>query len=487
MPALLTILAADSPVAPAVPEQSAQWGRLPVGGTSLLIALLLGLVISFAAGRLMAALLRKRHFDDLFTPPWKPAASGKEAGQRNRAEWDATTIVSWAGSATVMILLIWGYAQYHGYSHPFIEQMMYLCGQVWLLLLTILVALGIAKVVAGAVLSIFRNQTVRRQLELFCPHTPRTAESDGVTDEPDEREEKTRSPHCDGTAEMSVATSAKEEAHRHALARETSPVQGESLTEPDIESDKTPPVHSAGETEQESRTSAAPDSAGAEKTEAFADTIARLVGLLVYLIVFLPVFMIASEIWSWSDTSNAISDIWGWLIPLVGLAAIILLGWFALTAAVIAVIPASQRRSVMIVTTVLALVVLVASYNAVFAIIFSVALVIFAWVTRNDLPDALAGWYLKSQSNLTAKTPLGAGKIVRVQLLTSDIKTVNGSFRVRNRHVLRCYLDGTMIPESRMVPIDQDGNPIMPEKGESAFSRQSHSDMTTEADDQNQA
>ncbi len=88
---------------------------------------------------------------------------------------------------------------------------------------------------------------------------------------------------------------------------------------------------------------------------------------------------------------------------------------------------------------------------------------------------------------MTAKTHLGAGKIVRVQLLTSDISTVNGSFRVRNRHVLRCYLDGTMIPESRMVPIDQDGNPIMPEKGESAFSRQSHSDMTTEADDQNQA
>ncbi len=487
MPAFLIILAADNPAAPAAPEQSAQWSQLPMGGTSLLIALLLALVISFVAGRLIDALLRKRRFDDLFTPPWKPAASGKEAGQWNRAEWDATTIVSWAGSATVMILLIWGYAQYHGYSHPFIEQMMYLCGQVWMLLLTILVALGIAKVVAGAVLSIFNNQTVRRQLELFCPHTPRSIELDGAGNELDEVQEKTGSPHHNDTAEMNVSAPIKEEAHQHAPARETSPVQGESLSESDTESDEAPSVHSASKTEQESRTSAAPDSAGAEKTEAFADTIARLVGLLVYLIVFLPVFMIAAEIWSWPDTSNAISDVWGWLIPLVGLAAIILLGWFALTAAVIAVIPASQRRSVMIVTTVLALVVLVASYNAVFAIIFSVALVIFAWITRNDLPDALAGWYLKSQSNLSAKTPLGAGKIVRVQLLTSDIKTVNGSFRVRNRHVLRCYLDGTMIAESRMVPIDQDGNPIMPEKGESAFSRQSHSDMTTEAGDQNQA
>ena len=481
MLAFLIILAADNPAVPAAPEQSAQWTRLPTGGISLLVALLAGLAISFAAGKLMAALLRKRRFDDLFTPPWKPATSGRKAGQWNRAEWNATTIVSWAGSATVMVLLIWGYAQYHGYSHPFIVQMMYLCGQVWMLLLTILVALGIAKVVAGAVLSIFNNQTVRRQLELFCPHTPHTAKDDHV-------EEIKLKPQHDELADVTdadVITAApiKEEAHQHAPARETSPVQDESMAE----SGKEPPVPDAGETEQESRTSDLPDSAGAEKTEAFADTIARLVGLLVYLIVFLPVFMIAAEIWSWSDTSNAISDVWGWLIPLVGLAAIILLGWFALTAAVIAVIPASQRRSVMIVTTVLALVVLVASYNAVFAIIFSVALVIFAWITRNDLPDALAGWYLKSQSNLSAKTPLGAGKIVRVQLLTSDIKTVNGSFRVRNRHVLRCYLDGTMIAESRMVPIDQDGNPIMPEKQDSGFSRQSHSDATTEAGDRNQA
>jgi len=54
---------------------------------------------------------------------------------------------------------------------------------------------------------------------------------------------------------------------------------------------------------------------------------------------------------------------------------------------------------------------------------------------------------------------MGAGKIVRVQLLTSNLATVNGSFRVRNRHLLRSYLDGTMIAESRLVPIDEAGNP----------------------------
>ncbi len=379
---------------PVAPEQLPDWSG--VSGSAVVV-FLLGLAVAYGLGKIALLLLRARQFDRWFTPPWKPAFNKQESER-----WSASVVVGWCVSATAIILLIWGYTQYHRVNHPFVEQMLYLCGQAWLLLITILVALGISKIVAGAVLSIFNNQTVRKQLELFCPHT-------------------------------------------------------DTENETDLESS----------TEQQNQDQTAAENEKSEKTEAFADTIARLVGLLIYLIVFLPLFMVAAEIWSWSDTSNAISSIWGWLIPLVGLAALILLGWFALTAAVIAVIPASQRRSVMIGTTVLALIILVASYNTIFALIFSVAIIIFAWSTRNDLPDALAGWYLKAQTNLTAKTPLGAGKVVRVQLLTSDINTVNGSFRVRNRHVLRCYLDGTMIAQDRMIPIDDSGNPIMPDKQDS--------------------
>jgi len=435
----LITLAADAPVVPVNPEQSPELKGFSDGGASLMIAFVLGLAISYGVGKIVVALLRSRHFDELFTPPWKPAFNRQESER-----WSASIIVSWVGSVTAMIFLIWGYTQYRGYSHPFIEQMVHLCGQAWMLLLTILVALGIAKVVAGAVLSIFKNQTVRRQLELFCPHVPDVDEKKDATQE--------------STSEVVVSEKGMDDF-------DLSETNLSSVQKSIAQFAEEPVEQSSAE--KESHAEAVSEKRKTENTEAFADIIARLVGLLIYLIVFLPVFMIAAEIWSWSDTSNAISSIWGWLIPLVGLAAIILLGWFALTAAVIAVIPASQRRSVMVGTTVLALVILVASYNTIFALIFSVAIIIFAWITRNDLPDALAGWYLKSQSNLSTKTPLGAGKIARVQLLTSDIKTVNGSFRVRNRHILRCYLDGTMITDLRMVPIDDTGNPIASEEQES--------------------
>ncbi len=432
----LITLADDAPVVPVNPDQLPEQKEFSEGGAWLMIALLFGLAISYGVGKIVVVLLRGRHFDELFIPPWKPAFNKQESER-----WSASVLVGWVSSITAMILFVWGYSQYRGYSHPLIEQMMHLCGQAWMLLLTILVALGIARVVAAAVLSIFKNQTVRRQLELFCPHVPQADEkkeaAEESTGEVDDLEKEADDFDFSETNLSSVQKSIAQFAEE--------PVEESSA-------------------EKESQPQVVSGKRKAEKTEAFADTIARLVGLLIYLIVFLPVFMVAAEIWSWSDTSNAISSIWGWLIPLVGLAAIILLGWFALTAAVIAVIPASQRRSVMIGTTVLALIILVASYNTIFAMIFSVAIIIFAWITRNDLPDALAGWYLKSQSNLSAKTPLGPGKIARVQLLTSDIKTVNGSFRVRNRHILRCYLDGTMITDLRMVPIDETGNPVVSEK-----------------------
>ncbi len=436
---MLTFLLTLAAEAPAIPEPSSELKGFPLGVSSLIGLLLLGLAVSFGVGKLVVVLLKNRRFDDLFVPPWKPAFD-----KRGTDRWSASGIVGWACSLTSMVILIWGFAQYHGISHPTLDQMLSLCGQAWMLLLTILVALGIARVVAAAVISIFKNQAVRRQLELFCPHVQEgeaslqknsydvvaAADDDDDDDAQDELLDLDEPEQAISGIQQTIAQFAEEP----------------------LETSETQP-----EQQQEIKDSV---TAKPEKTEAFADTLARLVGLLIYLIVFLPVFMVAAEIWSWSDTSNAISNIWGWLIPLVGLAAIILLGWFALTAAVIAVIPVSQRRSVMIGTTLLAMVILVASYNTLFALIFSVAVIIFAWITRNDLPDALAGWYLKSQSNLSAKTPLGPGKIVRVQLLTSDLKTVNGSFRVRNRHVLRCYLDGTMIAELRMIPIDETGNPV---------------------------
>ena len=383
----------------------------------VLIAAVIGLAVSYGLGRVLAAFLHRRHFDELFATPWKPAFGRKQSDR-----WKVSTTIGWAVTLTGVVCLVWGVAQYRGYPNNLITQMVQNCGQAWLLLLTTLIALGLARIVAEAVISVFQNQTIRNQLELFCPHSQTSSTPDKpLVPQETEPDPENNQVNLDGESWADNAT-----------VKQTIADFTNETVEP-----------------------ASQKVSSSQKPEAFADSIARLVGLLVYLIVFLPVFMIAAGIWQWTATSEAISVILIWLIPFAGFSVVILLGWFAITAAIIAVMPTSQRRYVMIGTTLLVLLLLVASYNTAFALIFSVAIIALAWITRNDFPDALAGWYLQSQSNLTAKTPIGLGRISRVQLLTSDLVTVNGSFRVRNRHVLRSYLDGDTISESRLVAIDE--------------------------------
>lgn len=433
---LLTLAQSD----PLVPEQPPGIAESSGDYFSLAVVVLLGLAVSYAAGRVIASLLRTRHFDDLFIPPWKPAFNRQESDR-----WRASTIVRWFVSLTGAVALVWGTAQYYSYSHSFIDQMVSICGLAWMLLVTILIALGISKVVAGAVLCIFQNQTIRKQLELFCPHAEG---ANSVT--------KKTATDVDNSHDVSW-NAGNESNEENSSVQQTIAQFAEEPVEPSGSHSNVEPSGSHSSTVQQDAISGEKKSA---LPEAFADTIARLVGLLVYLIVFLPVFMVTSALWQWSDTSSALSSIWLWLLPFVSFSAVILLGWFVVTAAILTIVPASRKGTVMMGTAILALLLLIASFNTAFAMIFSVAIGVICWITRNDLPDAFGGWYLRSQSNLSAKTPMGAGQVVRVQLLTSDLATVNGSFRVRNRHVLRSYLDGEMIAESRLIPIDEAGNQV---------------------------
>ena len=108
----------------------------------------------------------------------------------------------------------------------------------------------------------------------------------------------------------------------------------------------------------------------------------------------------------------------------------------------------------MIITTFLALVLLSASYNLAFAIVFSILLFLVLWFTRHDLPDLFAGFYLQMQQEPAIKTIDGPARIKSPQILTSDIVTLNGSYRVRNRYLLRCFLDGNTLEESRMIKLE---------------------------------
>ncbi len=360
--------------------------------TMTLLGGVLGILGSVLAGFWLQRFLAGKEIDSLLLPPWKLKVSPETLNR-----WRAAPLLGKAVILNGIVLTICLLLQSRGLSLVTLDQVLKLSGQLWLLLLTILIALGIARLVAAAVVSVFDNTTIRTQLELMFPHE---------------------------------------------VGKTTQPVAGlKRITHHETTADTSP----------EPATSPTPATAPA--TESFADSVARIVGLLVYLIVFLPVFMIAAEIWGWSATGTTLGEVWRWLLPFTGLTVTVLIGWFALTAFAISFCPPSQRRNVMVATSVLALILLTASFNTAFAIVCALSLLVLAWFTRNDLPDAFAGFYLQLQNNLTVKTMDGPGQVTLAELLICEVTTINGRYRIRNRYILRSYLDGQMIDESRMVKI----------------------------------
>ncbi len=362
-----------------------------------------GLVIAYLSSLILVWLLRSRQFDELFTPPWKPLFS-----EDTKSGIRASSVVSWGFFASVLILTSWQFRQTYPTLLPWVDEAIGYCQQFWLILLTCLIALAIARFIAGAILSVFQNPSVRTQLELMCPHEPQELRKIDSPVVP----EQDRLVNLDESSENEL--------------REESTAESDRAEQDSVER-KLP------------------------RPESIADTVARLVGLLVYLLVFLPVLMIASEIWGWTVTGSTVGEVWQWLLPFAGLAAVITIGWFALTAAAISVCPAEFRKPVMIFTTVLAVILLSVSYNISMAILVTVAIVVICWFSRKELPDVVAGFYLKFQKSLELKTPDGPALIQNVGLLLTRIQTETRTANVRNRHVLQSCLSGNTLEESRMI------------------------------------
>ncbi len=407
-----------------------------LGGDSFPLHLLFRDAVTFVAGGAVLLLLslwatrrlRDAGFDLLFVLPWKSpyALRGQE-----RPTGRASTLVGRGLLLTGLVYLLFVLLEWHAAAPLEAARVLGYFGQVWMLLVTLCVALALSRFVALAVISIFDNPTVRTQLELICPHEPAAVASPG------RGQETPREPAEQVVAEVDRRTV------QPTIDDSASAARIEQLLD---EADDQPPPAPRLATETIRRS-----------PESFADTVARLIGMLIYLMVFLPVLMIAAEIWGWTAAGSSLGEIWQWLLPFAGLSATVLIGWFALTAVALSFCPVRMRRSVMIVTTLLALILLTASYNMAFAIVFAVCLLALVWLTRNDVPDAFAGLYLQTQKRVTVKTTHGPGHALERQLLTCEIGTLSGTFRVRNRYVLRSFLDGQMLDDSRLVAVE--GNP----------------------------
>ncbi len=424
------------------------------------LVLVIGVGLFWLLGRLCTRRLQRMEFDQWFTPPWKPWLNATIAESVLASLLIGRGILLTGIGGLVLLVLQW-----HELAPLTLSEYVRYAGQAWFLLALILLALALSRVVARAVISVFDNPTVRGQLELMFPHAaamPETShaaagsrEEAATSNDPDTAT-VTPSPSPTAWSPGSEAESDNDGVDPPQLA-----AMRRILEEEDDSPASSPAAGSAGErsTAAPGRGRFSPGNRPAAETESIADTLARLVGMLIYLMIFLPVFMLAAELWGWSAAGSSLGEFWRWLMPLVGLSAIVLIGWFVLTATAISFCPPRMRRGVMIATAVLALVLFTASYHMAFAIVFAVCLLATVWLGRNDLPDACAGLYLQTQRSITVKTVHGPGRDRERQLLTCEITTLNGTFRVRNRYVLRSYLDGQMIDESRLIPVEPTHTP----------------------------
>lgn len=420
-------------------EPAQKWDMQDLARDAVVLAVGVGLF--WLMGRLIARRLQRMEFDQWFASPWKPWFNATISESVLASLLIGRGIMLTGIGGLVLIVLRW-----HDAATLTLGEYAWTAGQVWFLVALILLALALSRVVARAVISVFDNPTVRSQLELMFPHTTVDSQKDAATP--------------DATSDVwppagdPESGSDGEEAPLLATMRRI-------LEEEDDAPADSSPAGSAGKqsTAAPGRGESLRGSRGVAETESMADTLARLVGMLIYLMVFLPVFMLAAELWGWSAAGSSLGEFWRWLMPLVGLSAIVLIGWFVLTATAISFCPPRMRRGVMIATGLLALVLFTASYHMAFAIVFAVCLLAIVWLTRNDLPDAGAGLYLQTQRNITVKTVHGPGRERERQLLTCEITTLNGTYRVRNRYVLRSFLDGQMIDESRLIPVEPTPSP----------------------------
>ncbi|MCG6154240.1 hypothetical protein [Rubinisphaera margarita] len=386
------VLAQESGIEPsaALSTSFLMWGI--AGG---LLAIVVGLTVWY--------MLSSMNFNSLFVPPWKPLSRRPVHSNLTPA-----AIVSWGVFLSIILTVVWHFDYQHELAIPGVDEAVTFAWQIWSLLLTVLVAFGLARIVAGAILAIFANASVRRQFELLCPNEP---DSDSV-----------------------------------------SPAQ------PRLKADPSPPAGENGEEVAE------PTGKNAEpvlvpETESFADTVARLIGILIYLMILLPVLMIASEMWGWTVTGTTVSQIWNWLLPFSALTAIITIGWFALTAAAVAIFPAEQRRPVMIATTLMALILLAASYSTSIAIVLAVIVLGLAWFTRAELPDLIAGQTLRLQNSVSIRTMAGFAHVKEVGPLVTELTGEARDLQVRNRHLLQAYLTGSILDENRVLPQPQAETP----------------------------
>ncbi len=362
-----------------------------------------GGMLAIVGGLAVWFLLSSMNFNSLFVPPWKPLSR-----RPMNANLTPAAVVSWGVFLTILLTVVWQFDYQHEVTIPGIDNVVTFAWQFWSLLLTVLVAFGLARVVAGAILAIFDNTSVRRQFELLCPNEPSPENVAGqkriVHNEP----------------EAAVGSNGQE-----------------------VE-------------ESQDATTAAGPAAG----ESFADTFARLLGILIYLMILLPVLMIASEIWGWTVTGSTVGQIWNWLLPFTALTAIITIGWFALTAAAVAIAPPEQRRPVMIATTLMALILLAASYSTSFAIVLAVVVLGLAWFTRAELPDLIAGQLLRLQKKVAIRTISGSARLTEIGPLVSELTGDAREFQVRNRPLLQTYISGGILDENRVLP---QHSPALPE------------------------
>lgn len=204
----------------------------------------------------------------------------------------------------------------------------------------------------------------------------------------------------------------------------------------------------------------------AESGEPFTDTLARVLGTLIYATVMLLVLLVVADLFGWTRASSALSSLWMWILNAATAIVIVAVGWFGVMwayggeEASKSDDPALQRgRMIRLAavtgTTLVAILFLTNSLAAVIGLAIVGLGLALVWPARPYLPDVWAGAYLAVCGVRQVILNDRLHKISEVRMVMSRVSVGETSRLMRNSELLTAIFKDTETtdtpaPESAM-------------------------------------
>lgn len=176
--------------------------------------------------------------------------------------------------------------------------------------------------------------------------------------------------------------------------------------------------------------------------------VAAAVGATVYGVVLLLGLMVGAEVLGWASVAGALSAVWQLGLRLLTAGAAFLLAWLGYRWVAAVAPPRDEtdrarwyvQLGLVCAATLVAVVLLSSELRSLLGLAVLAAVVLLVWPWRSTFPDLVAGVYLRSSGEKSARLDGALFEVRRVGLLTTELQHNGERLVRRNREVCRAVM-----------------------------------------------